>query len=122
MIGGHVAALDQGARKRRDHVRAERRFGVGGHEADKLAAMRQKSAREMVDLIAERVGGRLHALQRRWRDAGAGREGARDRGARNAGAFGDVARTHEPPVAIRTSCRHLLPRTQQGWTFPATPS
>ena len=69
---------------------------IGGDEPDELAAMGEKPAREVVDLVAEGVRGLLHPRQRRRRDAGAGRKGARDGGSGNAGALGDVLRAHEP--------------------------
>ena len=83
----HVAALDQGARQRGDHLRPERRIGVGGHEPHELAAMGEQPAREIVDLVSEGSGRLLHPRQRRRRDAGAGRKGPRDGGSRDAGAF-----------------------------------
>ena len=108
MIAGTLPRSISARDKCRDHLRPEGRIGVGGHEPDEVAAMREKSAREIVDLIAEGVGGRLHARQRCRRDAGAGREGARDGGPGNAGAFGDVARADEPAVALFASDRPSL--------------
>jgi hypothetical protein len=58
----------------------------------------------------------------RRRNAGAGREGTRHRGARDPGALGDVLRIHESPAVTGLPHSHFAPPTEQGWTFPATPS
>ena len=75
---------------------------IGGDKPHELAAMGKEPAREIIDLVSQRVGRLLHPCQRGRRDAGAGGEGSRDGGSGDPGAFA------RHPARSRTAAGHCL--------------
>ncbi|GGA87503.1 hypothetical protein GCM10011491_14010 [Brucella endophytica] len=80
---------------------AEAQFRLCGDEADEPAAIGEKPARQIVDLIAEFRRRAHHLLARLGGDARARREGAGDCGTGNPRPFGHLLGADETTLLCR---------------------
>ena len=87
-----ITVREEGRGKRRQQFGVKWLMEVGANQADHVGPGIDQALRHPVDAVTQMIGGAEDAVANLIRDARARREGARNRGARDARASRDVLR------------------------------